>query len=472
MEQFTLASTLVLQGQAISSLGLDGFGTLLVNNRTANRVSYIDLETGNPVEAFSWDEIGLASQDYLEVLAWDDGYLLYAPYQAQISYLRPAAGGARQELVLACDASSDVSSLVNAFNQSQDRYRVKLVRYGTEDNTMNLLRTQIIAGNAPDIYCFPTPQTFGEAACADLLPFLDADPDVGREWFIPSLLDAMTQDGRLYWMPYTFAVNTWVASTDVFDQSGVSPSEWQARLKALDTTDPIFECFATSEWLMGWYSSFAIGQFVDFEQGRCAFDTPEFAEVLQFCKDWGTDGEISMTPERPVMKFEHITTAQRTGALGELYHDTYCYVGFPTENGNGSMFDVTMCFALSGMTEKPDGAWAFLQFAMQRLSQSSGAELQGLAGLPASMRALQTRLTFLVETGDTFLGDTTKIKPSDAEQFLALVDETTVLGSANEEIRQIIEAESAAFFAGTRTAPEAAQLIQNRVALYLHEILP
>lgn len=279
----------------------------------------------------------------------------------------------------------------------------------------------------------------------------------------------MMDDGKLYWMPYTFAVNTWVTSTDVFSHSGVSPDEWQRRLKELDTTAPIFECFVTSDWLLHWYSLFAAGQFVDFEQGVCTFDTPEFAEVLQFCKDWGTDGEISMTPELPVMKFEHITNAVRTGVLGELYHDTYCYVGFPTENGNGSMFDVTMCFALSGMTEKQDGAWAFLQFAMQRLAHSSGAALQGLVGLPASMQALQTRLTFLIETGDTFLGDTSKIKPSDAEQFLALLDETTVLGSSNEEILQIIAEEGAAFFAGQCTAEAAAEKIQNRVSLYLME---
>lgn len=386
LEQFTLASTLVLQGQAVRGLGLDESGKLLVNNQTTNCVAHIDLETGNLIKILSWDEIGLASQDYLEVMSWDDGYLLYEPYQAQIPYLRPATGEARQELILACDASLFVAEIVNDFNLAQNKYRVKVERYGNEDNTMDLLRTEMIAGNAPDLYCFPTPQTFGKAACADLLPFLDADPDTGRQWFLPSLLDTMMEDGKLYWMPYTFSVNTWVTSTDVFSHSGVSPDEWQMRLKELDTTDPIFECFVTSQWLLYWYSGFAIGQFVDFEQGVCSFDTPEFAEVLQFCKDWGTDGEISMTPERPVMKFEHMTNAGRTGTLGELYHDTYCYVGFPTENGNGSMFDVTMCFALSDMTEKQDGAWAFLHFAMQRLSQSSGAELQGLGACPHPCR--------------------------------------------------------------------------------------
>lgn len=85
------------------------------------------------------------------------------------------------------------------------------------------------------------------------------------------------------------------------------------------------------------------------------------------------------------------------------------------------------------------------------------------------MQAIQTRLTFLVETGDTFLGDTRKIKSSDAELFLALLDETTVLGSSNEEIRQIIDEEGAMFFAGQCTAEAAAEKIQNRVSLYLME---
>lgn len=469
LESFSLSPALVLQEQSVCGLGACETGALLVNNQRQNSVCQIDLTTGSLTERFCWDDVGLAAQAYLEVIACNGGFLLYEPYQSAISYLRPSSGAGRQELLLAYGGYVPIASIVNEFNLSQDHYRVKAVEYGTEDRSMDMLRTEIIAGKAPDLYCFDTPQRFGAAACADLLPFLDADTQTGREWFIPNLLRAMTEDGKLYWMPYLFAVSTWVAPSDVFSHAGISPDEWQARLRALDTDDPLFDCFATSAWFLSWYASFAIGQFVDFDQGTCSFDSPEFAAVLQFCSDWGTDGEISMTPERPVMKFEAITNAARIGVLGELYNDAYCYAGFPTERGNGSMFDIKMCFALSALAEKQDGAWAFLQFAMQRLSQASGAALRELNGLPASSQALETRLQYLIETGDTFLDNTNKIKPSDAEQFLALLDETTVLGSANEEIRQIIEEEAAMFFAGQCSAADAAAKIQNRVSLYLME---
>lgn len=469
LEQFALTSPLILQAQLICGLGLSKDGSLLVNCQSQNSVCRIDTSTGALTALLPWEDVGLAAQSYLQITPSGEGYLLYEPYESKIAYLRPSTGNGRQELLLAYGSYVPVAPIVNDFNLSQDKYIVKAVSYDTEDRSLDTLRTEIIAGKAPDLYCFDKPQRFGKAACADLLPFLDADSSMGRDFFVPNLLDAMTEDGKLYWLPYTFAINTWVAPSDVFPTSGVSPAEWQERLRELDTDAPLFDCFATSDWFLAWYANFAIGQFVDFETGTCTFDSSEFADVLQFCKDWGTDGEISMVPEYPVMKFEHISNAGRLGVWENWYHGAYCYVGFPTEHGNGSMFDVTMCFALSGATAHPDGAWAFLQFAMQHLTQSSGAEMRELCGLPAPMQAMQTRLGYLIETGDTFLGDTSKIKSSDAEQFLSLLNETTVLGSANAEILDIIEAESAMFFAGQCSAEDAAAKIQNRVSLYLME---
>lgn len=129
------------------------------------------------------------------------------------------------------------------------------------------------------------------------------------------------------------------------------------------------------------------------------------------------------------------------------------------------MFELLSCFAISAQSEQQDAAWTFLRFALERL-QPDG--LLGV-GVPASQSALDARLEFLIETGETFLQFTHKIKESDAEQFRSLLENTTILEHSEQGILEIITEESSGFFAGDKTADETAALIQNRVGLYLME---
>ena len=439
----------------------------MLNDQTtnANALCYVNLQTGNLQEAFLWADVGLATQSFLEIRPWQAGYVLYEPYQNYISYLRRSDTSKKQELTIASDGNVAIASIVSDFNMSQDRYLVKLVNYGTEDRSMDLLRTEIMAGKAPDLYCFKTPNDFGANAYADLLPYLDADPEYGRDWFIKSLLTSMTEDGRLYWLPYTFAVDTWVAANDDFDHAGISIEELQERLQELGSERPPFESFVTSEWLIGWYSRFALGKFVDQTSAACSFDSPEFSAALQMCKDWGQSGGTETLGQRCVLEFENIQDIIRIGTIGELYHDNYCYVGFPTSSGNGSMFELLSCFAISAQGDKQEAAWEFIRFALGNL-QPDG--LLGV-GIPASQSALDERLQFLIETGQTFLEFTHKIKPSDADAFRALIENTSMVENSEQGILKIITDESVSFFTGSKTASEAAALIQNRVQLYLME---
>ena len=55
------------------------------------------------------------------------------------------------------------------------------------------------------------------------------------------------------------------------------------------------------------------------------------------------------------------------------------------------------------------------------------------------------------------------------DQFKTYVNGAEVTGSYDNDIYEIINEESAAYFAGDKTADEVAKLIQNRVSIYLGE---
>lgn len=129
------------------------------------------------------------------------------------------------------------------------------------------------------------------------------------------------------------------------------------------------------------------------------------------------------------------------------------------------MFEFLSCFAISAQGDKQEAAWEFIRFALGNL-QPDG--LLGV-GIPASQSALDERLQFLIETGQTFLEFTHKIKSSDADAFRALIENTSMVENSEQGILKIITDESVSFFTGSKTASEAAALIQNRVQLYLME---
>ena len=129
------------------------------------------------------------------------------------------------------------------------------------------------------------------------------------------------------------------------------------------------------------------------------------------------------------------------------------------------MFELLSCFAISAQGDNQEAAWEFIRFALGNL-QPDG--LLGV-GIPASQSALDERLQFLIETGQTFLEFTHKIKPSDADAFRALIENTSMVENSEQGILKIITDESVSFFTGSKTASEAAALIQNRVQLYLME---
>lgn len=63
----------------------------------------------------------------------------------------------------------------------------------------------------------------------------------------------------------------------------------------------------------------------------------------------------------------------------------------------------------------------------------------------------------------------TAITDADARQVLELIENATTLSAIDDELRNIIFEEASTYFAGDRKAEETAEIIQNRVKVYVGE---
>ena len=110
------------------------------------------------------------------------------------------------------EVSYDFRQMVQEFNTGQDRYRIEYETYSdseydTDAASLDVLRTQIMAGQGPDLFAFydingfNPPALRAEAVCAYLLP-LTVD-FLTEENLLPGLYRLLEQDGAVYELPLT-----------------------------------------------------------------------------------------------------------------------------------------------------------------------------------------------------------------------------------------------------------------------------
>ena len=133
-------------------------------------------------------------------------------------------------------------------------------------------------------------------------------------------------------------------------------------------------------------------------------------------------------------------------------------LGFPTESGSGSAYQVLSSLGLGQQCSDLDGARAFFEFCF---SYSQDGEL------PANFQRLQSELTAYQTAAPD--GAENTVSEADAAQFYDLLDSITVLEGPDGALAEIIKEEAAAYFAGSMTAEQAAQNIQSRASIYLQE---
>lgn len=317
----------------VKALGLSAEGGLLLSGSLGGRDIVAALGEGEPTELFDWAEPGVAIVSCLSIWEQPDGsYILYQAGDTALERLTEELAAPRTELVLLTDyAGSEMYDLVNTFNRENPDYKVRVESLYDEGMSMELLNTQLIAGDGPDIFAFcyyDNLMRLGPAATVDLLPYLDADGEYSRESILPSLLEAMSPQGKLSALPYTFSLVTFTAPEDVIAGPGVTFAEAKA---AADEADlPLFPLWMTRETLWGWMEEFAAVQFTDLEAGTCSFDSEEYIGLLRECGETSTDFPADISQNYVgLLQFEPLQGYMRLSVISGNYGGEYTFAGMP-----------------------------------------------------------------------------------------------------------------------------------------------
>ena len=464
------ADTFALEPADVGGVGIYGLGTtadgdVLVSCTSDGREF---VKTADEAELFDWSEPGIVSPGYTNLYELGDGsWLLFYRGQTSLELLEEKLLPPKTTLTLLTDLPrAELYTIVNDFNRTSEEYRVEVIQFGEDGLTAELLRTQLIAGEGPDIFAFYDRSLLadlGANSFEDLLVYLDADAEYGRDTLVPELLEAMCVQDKLDWLPYSFGISTFTAPSAYLPEPGFSFDE--AKQAAAKAGLPLFPGWMTRDILWGWMSDFAVGQYMDLETGTCSFDSEDYISLLEECAAAASEfGSDSAALYNSLLQFELLQNLIRVSTISDNYGGAYAFVGVPNETTNGSMFSPDLCFAISSASGKKDAAWQLVRSCL-----SDEHQQMNITSFPTSACVLDAMINDAVENGVHYYEYEYELDEADAAKLRGLISETQTAQDAYPAVLNIMAEDAAQFFAGQITAEQAAAYTQNRVSTWLAE---
>ena len=412
-------------------------------------------------------------------------------------------------LTLACRGlDRDTALLVLRFNRKNLGWRIRIRDYGTADLvsgpvSMDQLTRDLVSGDLPDLLCTENMDTqvlVDRGLLEDLWPWIDGDTQLGgREALVQPVFDALAREGKLYEVTSAFEIVTACGkSALVGDRQGWSAEDAMAVWRAMPEDSSIGGPAETQLTALEQIIALCAQNYMDRETGTARFDSPAFVSLLEFAACYpdprsGLDAEydpLALKEGRQMYAYCLINTpADYEGWPLRLFGtEPTALVGFPGVGGNGAYFQVKTPIAMSAISEKKEGAWAFLRMLLTEEGQQDVARVRepwersyGSELFPTNRAAFSAVMARAVDPGTDSEG---KVRPlesygnglvldawtrEEAEDFWNYICGITVTPRAVGPVAGIIRDEADWLFAGEKTAQAAAEAIQRRVQLYLTE---
>lgn len=487
---------------------------LLIDNRTT-LVGY-DMETQTFREILRWIDYDMSSDDVNAFCQREDGGFLVLfnsrnPGSRELVTLTkedPATLPDKTELVVGTiQMDSELERVVSDFNRRSDTIHVTVRNYGEawdngRDPYTDLNLDIVSAHDCPDIINLANldiEALAGNGVFEDLNPWLEQSTVLDREDYLENILDSYTCSDILVAIPLSVTLDTFTARTSIVgERTGWTLEEF------LDCAEAHPEETLYGPWSHNnsrgsvLYNCLLFGQstFVDSETGICSFDSEEFKRLLSFAAGFSGDLELGS---------EDISVPQqaRSGQVLLLqqnlnnFHDIQLYqamyggedvtfIGYPTADGSGGhvLFSWN-AYAIAAGSRNKEAAWSFIEaFLNQKVTDSFR--------LPTNREDLLERATaaeyVMREDGRYMLNTAGKpwsrfsttsydgwkyqyhpVTEEETAIMLNLLETARRRTSMDSTIYSIIAEEASAFFQGQKTVDEVAEVIQNKVQLYLDE---
>jgi|GEM_PF-1729212 ABC-type sugar transport system, periplasmic component len=407
---------------------------------------------------------------------------------------------------------------VTEFNKTNSKYQINVETYLIDEykSDYTRLNADIASGKIPDLIFandFPMRNYLNKGMIANIYDFIDNDPDLSRSDFIESVLVSGEAGDKLCQLPIQFSLNTlYGKQSNIGNIDGWTYTEFKEKWDAVP--DGVMMGDEISKWTLLYYFTLSdMYNFVDYENGTCNFDNPEFIEAMRIISSFSDEapryevksedyldyyyGLYSSYKDNTIylgdnntMSVQYIITGFR-----RFDYEPMSFPGFPTVSGKNGAYLYTYNTIITEQSKVKDGAWEFVKYMLKDELQANYSLNMHFAVTKSALKQqfyyLYNEFTdnadyyYIDERTGFFNNATSRLTPEDRlrngyaefvipedlfDTILEILDnvnstsiqDTTLTGIINEEIRT--------FWDGRGTLEETAKIIQNRVSVYMSEI--
>ncbi len=398
---------------------------------------------------------------------------------------REASAEQRTELVYGIfygEAPADIKAAIMAFNRSNESYYITIRSYCSNttywQESQQRFLADMAAQNAPDIIDMLFWRDYYEPFVSsgyleNLTPYLEQSQY--KDDIMWNVLSAYEVDGSLYLLAPQFSFTGLL----IHPEYACPLEDWNT-----ETFLPMLQRNAWKKNVFNIYQSNPQdllrnmligrqGELIDKEQKKAYFESQAFLDMLALCKEYAENHEAG---EDDLLNYNNLFSRRQYGFYHDyvfstdIYGREYQIYGYPTADGQVyQVFSSDSLAIYAGSTHK-EGAWQFVESLLQEENQVYHAMTN--PGIPIRRSVLErmkeeegwTEMAYRV--GDELL-TTSEAEFQIVENIIA--NGIFVPENVNEDIWSIIEEETAAYFAGDKSAEEVAHIIQSRVGLMLAE---
>ena len=409
---------------------------------------------------------------------------------AKLSKVPASSVAAKEEITLGMlTPDYEIQERVAHFNKYNSEYKISIKTYVAEDFSnysaaMTEFDIDVATGDMADIIIFSGDTDIStyvlKGALVNLNEFLEKDTEIRKEDFISNILDTIMIDGKLCAVADSFDVNTLVGRTvDVGKGSTWSIEVFKNLVKANQGAEPVYN-FSRVDG-MDLFLKNCIDLFYDDVKCEYNFKCQEFYDLLEIIAAFPESIKITEKSLPAMLRNREVLLCSIS--LGdfssiqlyeELYGEDINIIGYPVKNGSGSIVRFSRLMAINAKSENKEVAWQFIRSFLTEEGQRS---ISG--NMPLDKKLYENMIEEAMKPlgeGDkmsyVFGNIEFKIGELSSENADKMREEVYGINSRyihNSNIYSIILEESGAYFAGDKSAQEVADIIQNRVNMYIEE---
>lgn len=379
------------------------------------------------------------------------------------------------------------------FNNSQEDYRVVIDAFedgGDLDDFVTATGVELATGKGPEILMggMLTESVSGlieKGILMDLAPLMEQS-GIREEEYFPITFDMWRTEDSIYCLYYDIWVQEQLISTAVLgdvrepsiEQLADAMLAYPKQTVYYDTVYGEDSASAIlTELLQG---SETLWGMVDWEKGTCDFGGELFGKLLEAAKRYRRDERNShqkkITRQKDLdsvngIYFNFYTRAEEEAGgyapIGILFDDGHHPVPAKPQPMRRSLM-------LNANAANRDGAWEFMKFLLSEEAQEKHAET-ALSRMPVKKSVFEALIEREIADGPSknlakehmiFKGSLTRERADEIEAFL---ESARALPYKTEPILNIVREESQYYFNGSKSIEQVADIIKNRVQLYLDE---